>query len=126
WVLAYTSAVALLGLGASEVLVPRYGAVGAAFALFVSILCGTVVLFGAVARRLLQLSVRDVAFALALPVAAVVIVAAFYAVGAVMSTSLPAALVTGALVTAAYAGGALLLILKRRERHALPSISVEA
>jgi O-antigen/teichoic acid export membrane protein len=126
WVLAYTSSVAVFGVGISVVAIPSYGAVGAAFALFVSVLVGTIPLLLAVAQRLLGLRAWDVARTLGGPFVAVVIVTALYAAGAVLGGGLIGALITGGLATAAYAATGFLWVLKPREREALQQAAARA
>jgi O-antigen/teichoic acid export membrane protein len=126
WVIAYTSSVAVLGLGISIAAIPSHGTVGAAFALTVSVLVGTIPLVLVVAQRLLGLRARDVARTLAGPSAAVVVVTALYVAGAVIGGGLIGALITGALATAAYAATGFLWVLKPREREALQQVAVRA
>jgi O-antigen/teichoic acid export membrane protein len=126
WVLAYTSSVAVLGVSISIAAIPSYGAVGAAFALSASILVGTIPLLLVVAQRLLGLRAWDVARTLAGPSAAVVLVTALYAAGAVLGGGLIGALITGGLATAAYAATGFVWVLKPREREALQQVAARA
>jgi O-antigen/teichoic acid export membrane protein len=126
WVLAYTSSVAVLEVSVSVVAIPSYGAVGAAFALSASVLVGTIPLLLMVAQRLLGLRAWDMARTLAGPSAAVGLVTALYAAGAVLGGGLIGALITGGLATAAYAATGFLWILKPREREALRQVAARA
>ena len=126
WVLAYTSSVAVLGVSISVVTIPSYGTVGAAFALSASVLVGTIPLLLVVAQRLLGLKAWDVARTLAGPSAAVVLVTALYAAGAVLGGGLIGALITGSLATAAYAATGFWWVLKPREREALQRVAARA
>ncbi len=119
WVLAYTFSVAVLAVGISLVAIPGRGPVGAALALSASVVAGTIPLLVVVARRLLGLDARAVGRSVAGPSAAVVLVTALYVIGSVVGEGLVGALVTGGLVTTAYAAAGFLWILRPRERAAL-------
>jgi hypothetical protein len=79
-----------------------------------------------VARYLLGLRIRDIARALAAPLAGLILVTALYAGGAAIGAGLLGAVITGGLVTAAYAAAGFLWILEPRERQALRQIAVQA
>jgi O-antigen/teichoic acid export membrane protein len=126
WVLAYTFAVAIVGIGASVVAVPSHGPVGAAFGLLLGVLVGTFPLLFVVARRLLGLRARDMTRALAGPSAGLILVTTLYVAGAAIDVGLLGAVITGGLATAAYAAVGFLWILQPRERHALWRIAAQA
>ena len=123
WVLAYTSSVAVLGVGMSLAVIPSYGTVGAAFALFASVFSGTIPLLLVVARRLLGLRGWDVARTLVGPSAAVVLVTALYVAGAAIGGGIMGTLITGGLAAVVYVATVFLWILKPRERAALQQIA---
>ena len=126
WVLAYTLSVAVLGVGTSVMVIPSQGPVGAAFALSVSVLLGTVPFLFVVAQRLLGLRPWDLGRALAGPAVAVALVTASYAAGAIVGTGVIAALITGGLATAAYAATCFVWVLAPRERDALQQAAAQA
>jgi O-antigen/teichoic acid export membrane protein len=123
WVLAYTSGVAILGVSLSLVVIPAYKATGAAFALSASVLIGTIPLLLVVAKRLLGLRACDIARTLAGPSAALALVTAFYVAGAILGEGLVGALLTGGLVTTAYAAAGFMWVLRPRERKALQQVA---
>jgi len=124
WVLAYTSAVAFLGLGVSSIAIPTYGAVGAAAALFLSITVGTIPFLFIVARLLLRLNPTDVTLAVLPALAMVMLLAAIYESGAVLTSSLLGAVLTAVVGTVGYALVVFRWILNPGERGAFRRIAV--
>lgn len=119
WVLVYTASVAVLGVGAAFLLVPRWRAAGAALAFLLAQLVVTVPFLAIVARRLLALHFGGLARALAGPLAAVVGVTLAYVTAAPFLPGIVAMLLAGALVTGAYAASVFAWVLDLREREAL-------
>jgi O-antigen/teichoic acid export membrane protein len=122
WVLAYTSGVAALGVSISVVTIPLRGPVGAAFALSMSVVVGTIPLLLVVAHRLLGLRALDVMRSLAGPSVAVALLTMLYVIGAIIGRGLLGALITGSVATTSYAAAGFWLVLKPREREALQQV----
>ena len=119
WVVCFTAAAAALAVGLSFVLVESGGASGVAEAMAVALIVTVIPFAVAVGRGLLALPARWIVGALAGPLCAVLACAAAYALGSALSHGFVAAIVTGALATAAYAALAYAFVLDDREREAL-------
>lgn len=119
WVLFYTAGVALIAIVTSFVLIPGYGAVGAALALLIALTTGFFPLTVAVATRLFALRPAAIFERLLSPLVAVVALAAAYEIGRAANDSFSSAMVTGAAATAAYTAVSYFLLLETRERGAL-------
>jgi O-antigen/teichoic acid export membrane protein len=119
WVLVYTTAVAVLGVGLSLLLVSSQRAVGVALAVLLSLALGTLPLLLLVGRRLLGLTPAALGSALSGPLIAVAAAGALYLALAMVLRGVLAALAAGALVTALYAAGTAAWVLDPRERAGL-------
>jgi hypothetical protein len=119
WVLVYTTSVAVLGMGAALLLVPRGRAAGAALAFLLAQIVVTLPFLAIVPRRLLGMSVGALGRSLGGPVTAVACVTLAWVAAAPLLRGVVPMLLAGALVTAAYAAGAFAWVLDPREREAL-------
>lgn len=115
WVLVYTAGVAVLGLGASFVLVPAYRAPGAALALLLSVGLGTIPLLFAVAHHFLGMGPRVLVGALGRPLVALAGLLVAYRFGQLLAPGLLGALLTGFLATGVYSWLVVALVLDPRE-----------
>jgi len=119
WVLAYTVSVAVVAVGASFALIPTYGGAGAAAALLMGLIVGTVPLVFTVANRLLDLGPGALLRSLLPPGLALAVLTGVYVAGRIASASFFSAVATGAVGTAAYLAAAYSWLLDPRERAAL-------
>jgi O-antigen/teichoic acid export membrane protein len=119
WVLVYTTTVAVLGMGAALLLVPRGRAAGAALAFLLGQVLVTFPFLAIVARRLLALRLGALVRALGGPLAAVAGVTLAYVTAAPLLPGIVPMLLAGALVTGAYAAGVCAWVLDPRERETL-------
>lgn len=119
WVLVYTTAVAVLGMGAALLLVPRGRAAGAALAFLLAQVVVTLPFLAIVPRRLLAMPVGALGRSLGGPVTAVACVTLAWVAAAPLLRGIVAMLLAGALATAAYAAGVFAWVLDSREREAL-------
>jgi O-antigen/teichoic acid export membrane protein len=115
WVLVYTTGVAALGLGASLILVPAYRAPGAAVALLLSVVMGTVPLLLAVAHHFLGLTPRIVIGALGRPAIALAGLWVAYRIAHAFAPGFLGALLTGVLATGVYVWLVVARVLDPRE-----------
>jgi O-antigen/teichoic acid export membrane protein len=119
WILLYSAAVAILGIGLAVPLASAHGPVGAAAAFLASVVAGTLPLLYAVAVRLLGLSASGFALALARPLLTVAAAMLLYAAVASRFAGLAAALLAGVVVTGGLIAAVFAWVLDPRERRAL-------
>jgi O-antigen/teichoic acid export membrane protein len=116
WVLGYTLCVAVPGIAAAVLWVPRWRAAGAALALLIAAALATFPFVGLVATRLLSISIADLARDLARPSAALACTAGALLVARGLSQDLGVALGVGAFAAGLYVAGIYRLVLTARER----------
>jgi O-antigen/teichoic acid export membrane protein len=118
----YTLLSAAVVLALSFVAVPAHGAAGAAFALAVGLAVTTIPFMFIAGTQLVQLHPAALLQALARPICALTMVAAFYAAGLLVSDSFLSAVVSGALGTAVYGVLAVKVFCDDRERQVLKTL----
>jgi O-antigen/teichoic acid export membrane protein len=119
WVLAFTTAGAIVGLGTTLVAVDSLGATGAALGLLAGLAVATPPFIVAVARGLLNQSAGELASRVAPPVAAAITIGGLFWLGSIIASGFWGAVAVGAVLTPLYAILGYRLVLDERERTTL-------
>jgi O-antigen/teichoic acid export membrane protein len=117
---ALLSALAIVGL--SFVAVPSHGASGAAFGLAAGLSATTIPFIFVAGVRIVQLPPKELLRSLSGPLAALIVAAALYEAGMLLSDTFVSAVVSGALGTGLYGLLAAKVVLHDRERRVLSTL----